>query len=543
MDALCLNAGIHGMAKPGQLVADVRGAAIGRSAPVEKPSVSGPPPTRSMTWGFTFRNSLSSWWPEAGGKSWLNEQAITVEDAVVVEDSAENEHEGRGGNLVFNILNLKSLLKHEFKGVDHLVDEMEERPEDCREKDGDLRREEGEGCNVNSIDDIDCAKFDRESFYELLRKVPLRKARFYARMSYLGNLAYSISQIKPGDLMRSHGLRFVTSSLEKKEEALRLEEESNPQKEERTSQDEEGNETGHANRIIASSAHLIAASAASYLHCHTKSMLQFKCLNSNPTQTCTDGEVGNVEDMASLMATTDSVTAIVAAKEEVKQAVANDLNSTSTSPCEWFVCDDDQKATRFLVIQGSESLASWKANLLFEPVQFEGLDVLVHRGHSLGGSLALLINLMLLIRGVAPCSSLLPVITFGAPSIMCGGDHLLRDLGLPRNHVQSISMHRDIVPRAFSCNYPSRVVQFLKEVNRNFRNHPCLSEQLLYAPMGEFLILQPDDTFCLNHELLPSGSGLYLVGIRITPPGEAAEEQKKHVPGDDQYDIKQNTKL
>ncbi|KZV14554.1 hypothetical protein F511_42528 [Dorcoceras hygrometricum] len=555
MDALCLNAGIIGMAKPGQLVADVRGAAIGRSAPVEKPSVSGPPPTRSMTWGFTFRNSLSSWWPEAGGKSWLNEQAITVEDAVVVEDSAENEHEGRGGNLVFNILNLKSLLKHEFKGVDHLVDEMEERPEDCREKDGDLRREEGEGCNVNSIDDIDCAKFDRESFYELLRKVPLRKARFYARMSYLGNLAYSISQIKPGDLMRSHGLRFVTSSLEKKEEALRLEEESNPQKEERTSQDEEGNETGHANRIIVSSAHLIAASAASYLHCHTKSMLQFKCLNSNPTQTCTDGEVGNVEDMASLMATTDSVTAVVAAKEEVKQAVANDLNSTSTSPCEWFVCDDDQKATRFLVIQGSESLASWKANLLFEPVQFEGLDVLVHRGiyeaakgiyeqmlpeirshvesrrdcatfrftgHSLGGSLALLINLMLLIRGVAPRSSLLPVITFGAPSIMCGGDHLLRDLGLPRNHVQSISMHRDIVPRAFSCNYPSRVVQFLKAVNRNFRNHPCLSEQkLLYAPMGEFLILQPDDTFCLNHELLPSGSGLYL----LTADSAEAEKQ------------------
>ncbi|KZV24917.1 hypothetical protein F511_24925 [Dorcoceras hygrometricum] len=29
------------------------------------------------------------------------------------------------------------------------------------------------------------------------------------------------------------------------------------------------------------------------------------------------------------------------------------------------------------------------------------------------------------------------------------------------------------------------------------------------------------------------------VGIRITPPGGAAEEQNKHVPGDDQYD---NTK-
>lgn len=56
-------------------------------------------------------------------------------------------------------------------------------------------------------------------------------------------------------------------------------------------------------------------------------------------------------DMASLMATTDSVTSVVAAKEEVKQAVADDLSSTHSSPCDWFICDDDQSATRFLVIQ------------------------------------------------------------------------------------------------------------------------------------------------------------------------------------------------
>lgn len=96
-------------------------------------------------------------------------------------------------------------------------------------------------------------------------------------------------------------------------------------------------------------------------------------------------------------------------------------------------------------------------------------------GHSLGGSLSVLINLMLLIRGEVPASSLLPVITFGAPSIMCGGDHLLRKLGLPRSHVQSITLHRDIVPRAFSCNYPNHVAELLKAVNRNFRNHPCLN--------------------------------------------------------------------
>lgn len=99
-------------------------------------------------------------------------------------------------------------------------------------------------------------------------------------------------------------------------------------------------------------------------------------------------------------------------------------------------------------------------------------------GHSLGGSLSLLINLMLLIRGEAPLSSLLPVITFGSPSILCGGDRLLRNLGLPRNHVQSIAMHRDIVPRAFSCNYPTHVAEFLKAVNGNFRHHPCLDKQV-----------------------------------------------------------------
>lgn len=99
-------------------------------------------------------------------------------------------------------------------------------------------------------------------------------------------------------------------------------------------------------------------------------------------------------------------------------------------------------------------------------------------GHSLGGSLALLVNLMLLMRGAAPASSLLPVITFGAPCIMCGGDHLLRKLGLPRNHVQSVTMHRDIVPRVFSCNYPDHVANILKLANGNFRSHPCLTNQV-----------------------------------------------------------------
>ncbi|KAI3760002.1 hypothetical protein L1987_50390 [Smallanthus sonchifolius] len=205
--------------------------------------------------------------------------------------------------------------------------------------------------------------------------------------------------------------------------------------------------------------------------------------------------------------------------------------------------------------QGSESIASWQANLLFEPMQFEAMDAIVHRGiyeaakvvyeemlpyvhdhlqchgnratisltgHSLGGSLSLLVNLMLLIRGQVHLSSLLPVVTFGAPWVMCGGDRLLQNLGLPRNHLRGITMHRDIVPRAFSCNYPTRVAHFLKVVNGNFRNHPCLNNQnLLYAPMGEFLILQPDAKLSPSHDLLPQGSGLYVLRSQASDPNVA----------------------
>ncbi|PIN05802.1 hypothetical protein CDL12_21651 [Handroanthus impetiginosus] len=98
------------------------------------------------------------------------------------------------------------------------------------------------------------------------------------------------------------------------------------------------------------------------------------------------------------------------------------------------------------------------------------LEILSDRGnateptgfrHSLGGSLSLLANLMWLTKGEAPRTSfVLPVLTFGLLSIMCGGDCLLRELGLPQNHIRLITMHSDIVPRVFSCKYPSHIVEF-----------------------------------------------------------------------------------
>ncbi|XP_073269785.1 phospholipase A1 PLIP2, chloroplastic-like, partial [Primulina huaijiensis] len=534
------------------------------SVPLDKQSFS-TAPRRNPRWVSAFRHPLRS----------LHhyELETAVDDAVSVDKNEEIDEVGteeQDENWVFKILRVKSLFREEDKYGD-LVDDIRRKMEKDDESQDEFKEncgEETEGCDVCAVDDDEKIEFDRESFSKLLRKVPLAEARLYAKMYYLGSLAYSIPQIKPENLLKNHGLRFLTSSVEKKEQALKAEKDRVPPEDQQEqveaadeTRDVHGNEierveggegTQNGNLTMVYAAYQIAASTASYLHSHTGSFLRFNSSKSMSSKKLAEEmNAGTVDvdvinqDVASLIATTDSVTAVVAAKEEVKQAVADDLNSTRSSPCEWFVCDDDQSATRFFVIQGSESLASWLANLLFEPIQFEGLDVLVHRGiyeaakgiyeqmlpeiqahlgsrgecakfrftgHSLGGSLSILVNLMLLIRGEAPRSSLLPVITFGTPSMMCGGDRLLLNLGLPQNHVRSITMHRDIVPRAFSCHYPNHVAEFLKAVNGKFRNLPCLNEQkLLYAPMGEFYILQADENFSPSHDLLPTGSGLYVL--------------------------------
>ncbi|KAI0529429.1 hypothetical protein KFK09_001978 [Dendrobium nobile] len=476
--------------------------------------------------------------------------------------SVANE-KARRGNWVMKILRVGE----ERRKQDHVGYQKEEEVDD----EGDIcvccGGEDGVGgCSVEEKEEMDGVEFDRELFSRFLRQVSLSEAEFYAKMSHLGKLSYIIPNIKPVKLLKYHGLNYVTSSLEKKA-LLSNAEGSTPEQDKSTTEPtpkrEENKVHGeNVEGISASVAYRTVASAATYLQSQTKNILRQR------TQKAESGDVPSInaysnEDeavvrcsqVASFVATTNSVTAVIAGKEEMKDAVAEDLNSASSSPCEWFICDDDKSRTRYFVIQGSESLESWQANLLFEPVQFEGLDVLVHRGiyeaakgiyqqmlaevqahlkhhgnsaifrftgHSLGGSLAVLVNLMLLVRGDAPPSSLLPVITFGAPSIMCGGDYLLRKLGLPQSHVQAIMLHRDIVPRAFSCHYPDQVAKILKAVNRNFRNHPCLEYQsLLYAPMGKLLILQPEQKFSPHHHLLPSGSGLYLMELPLEETKES----------------------
>lgn len=572
MEGLCFKPGmihgIHSFGGVGSVENRTHAAhisALGRSSSSSTSSISSDSTTTN---GFLFTKPLKSLWTRerGGNENGADHENLDDKNGVnlIREEEAEEEIEGENepirteeqrGNWVLKILQIRSLWRSktekEYKKDEDLSINDEEIGDcPCSE---DERSEIGQG----SSDEI--VEFDRDSFSKLLRKVTLSEAKLYAQMSYLGKLAYSIPKIKPENLLRRQGLRFVTSSVEIKANSIEAIGKPNPvdvQDAEQTienkvkEEEDENQKSGY--RVSPSIAYHIAASAASYL----QSRIPFKSSKSETKEEQSEGSNETDEEaeltsaeVASFVATTNSLTAVVAAKEEMKQAVAKDLSSLHTSPCEWFVCDDDQSGTRFFVIQGSESLASWQANLLFEPVQFEGLDVLVHRGiyeaakgiyeqmlpevrahlktcgdsatfrftgHSLGGSLSLLINIMLLLRGEVPLSSLLPVITFGAPSIMCGGDQLLRRLGLPRSHLQAITLHKDIVPRAFSCSYPDHVVKLLKAVNRNFRNHPCLTNQkLLYAPMGEILILQPDEKHSPHHHLLPSGSGLYLLSCPL----------------------------
>lgn len=162
--------------------------------------------------------------------------------------------------------------------------------------------------------------------------------------------------IQPKNLLRYYGLRYITSSIEKRELALKTEKTQEPDEfkeaEKDINNDLECEEEQKKDGIGASTAYEIAASAASYLHSHTRNILPFR---SSKTEDSPEASQNNVDmmnsEMASLMATTDSVTAVVAAKEEVKQAVADNLNSTRSSPCEWFVCDDVESSTRFFVIQ------------------------------------------------------------------------------------------------------------------------------------------------------------------------------------------------
>lgn len=145
----------------------------------------------------------------------------------------------------------------------------------------------------------------------------------------------------------------MTSSFEKKE--LNLQTGSNPDL--KPAQTEDSKPKTQQPEINASFAYDVAASAASYLQSTAKGILPFgsdkahKGINKGSKTGKREAMPTGILDEASFVATTNSVTSVVAAKEERKAEIAKDLNSSVNSPCEWFVCDDDQSSTRYFVIQ------------------------------------------------------------------------------------------------------------------------------------------------------------------------------------------------
>ncbi|MQL81622.1 hypothetical protein Taro_014085 [Colocasia esculenta] len=394
---------------------------------------------------------------------------------------------------------------------------------------------------------------DREAFSALLAAVPLGEIKLFSQLAFLCNAAYVIPQLKAEDLRNYYDLRWVTSSLEKKSKAAAAKEDLETDSSIATVP-ELAQE--HAQRDRAAAAYEIAASAASYVHSRTswetlsvtgRSRAGF-ChpVDGGDFRRARDRDGGDAtvhESEVAVHVATSTMTAVIAAEEAARLEAARELRSLQSCPCEWLVCDEPDTCTRCFVIQGSDSLASWQANLFFEPTKFERTGALVHRGiyeaakgiyeqflpeilshlswhgerarlrftgHSLGGSLSLMVHLMLLARGAVPPSALLPVVTFGSPFVFCGGHRVLDELGLDEGQVRCVMMHRDIVPRAFSCSYPDYIAQLLKRLNRSFRSHPCLNkDKLLYSPLGKLYIVQPDEKSSPPHPLLPPGCALY----------------------------------
>ncbi|KIY97223.1 hypothetical protein MNEG_10738 [Monoraphidium neglectum] len=146
--------------------------------------------------------------------------------------------------------------------------------------------------------------------------------------------------------------------------------------------------------------------------------------------------------------------------------------------------------------------------LVQEQVHSHALARVAFTGHSIGGSMATLLALMFRHRGVLRADQLAPTVTFGSPAILCArargsrgggsgsgacgsacsgcaapcarngggagcgcGGGLLERLGLAEGAVRNVIMTRDIVPRAFACDY-SLVADILRSWGPQWRWAP-----------------------------------------------------------------------
>ncbi|KAL2478703.1 alpha/beta-hydrolase superfamily protein [Forsythia ovata] len=288
---------------------------------------------------------------------------INIEEKLVEsegEDEIDVEKVKKRANWIERLMEIRNNWKVKQQKED--VNVVGENNEGCDE-DG--------GCDVDYDDDDVEGKemnIDSKLFSSLLSHVSSADTKLFSRLAFLCNMAYVIPDIKTRDLSRYYGLDLVTSSLEKKAQAEVMKD--------KPEQDSTSvpRIMSKKNRLRSSAAYEIAASAAFYVQSRTKNIED----DHQEEEETSFPRVFKSEMAASVAAST--MTAVIAADEKQKQEAARDLQSLHSSPCEWFVCDDSSKYTRCFVIQGSDSVESWQANLFFDPTKFEGTDVLVHRG-------------------------------------------------------------------------------------------------------------------------------------------------------------------
>ena len=63
---------------------------------------------------------------------------------------------------------------------------------------------------------------------------------------------------------------------------------------------------------------------------------------------------------------------------------------------------------------------------------------------------------------------------------------LLESLGLSKEKVVNIIMHKDIVPRAFACNF-ALVAEWMKTWSESYREHKCLNTKSTRKLMWNFI--------------------------------------------------------
>ncbi|PNH07557.1 hypothetical protein TSOC_005973, partial [Tetrabaena socialis] len=209
--------------------------------------------------------------------------------------------------------------------------------------------------------------------------------------------------------------------------------------------------------------------------------------------------------------------------------------------------------------------------LVMQHIETSPYATVTFTGHSLGGSLGTVLAMLFVMRGVLKPSNISPVYTFGAPAVFCQGavpdapadrcanctlacemaptasaaSHaacgcgahggsafeaqelplgLMATLGFADDQVVNVIMHKDIVPRAFVCDYTA-VAGVLQRWWPSFRDLHSLQDEAgphksLYNFVGRVAVLRPgpDLPFVHGpadaaHPMLPNYPALYRVGL------------------------------